>query len=127
MMPEFKSYDKFSIDKIGFHQSTLSVNLHYFNPNKLGVILDKTDFDIYLNDNLLGHSSQKLHLPIAKKSEFIIPLKVSVEMKNLLKNSLAGLLNKEVRIRIIGKIRLGKGKIFTSFPVDYSSVQSISL
>ena len=126
-MPEYKYYDNLTIEKLGFKKSSLSVDLHYFNPNNLSVILDKTELDIYINDNLLGHSSQKFQLLLGKKSGFTIPLKFELEMKNILKNSVATLINKEVSIKIKGKIRIGKGNFFTNFPVDYTSKQSFDL
>lgn len=127
VMPEFKSYDQVSIDKIGFNHSTLSMNLHYYNPNKMGILLDKTNIDIYINNNILGHSNQELGLSIPKKSDFMVPLKVQIEMKNLFKNSLATLLNKEITIKIVGKICVRKGKISLSLPVNYTTKQEFSL
>jgi len=51
---------------------------------------------------------------------------VDIDMKNLLKNGLTALTNKEVNVRLIGKIKVGKGGIYKSFPVDYTSKQVFS-
>ncbi len=126
-IPTYKYYDNLSVDNLGLKKSNLSIDLHYFNPNNVSIVLDKSELDIYINDNLLGHSSQKFQQTLIKKAEFVIPLKFEIDMKNILKNSFAGLLNKEVNVRIKGKIRIGKGKIFTNFPINYTTKQSFSI
>ncbi len=126
-IPEFKHYDHLVIDKIGFNHSKISVDLHFYNPNNLSIVLDNAELDIYINNHILGHSSQKYRQVLANKTQFVIPIKFDIEMKNILQNSWATLINKEVDIKIKGKIKIGKGKIFTSFPVDYSTKQTFDL
>ena len=105
----------------------ISANLNYFNSNSTAVILNKTDIDIYINNTLLGHSSQNFQLKVKSKSNFTIPIKVEIDMKNLLKNTFSSLLNKQVTMRIVGKIKVGKGYFYKTFPIDYSTKQELSL
>ncbi len=120
---EFREFKNLSLQKVGFSGTTLKVDLVYFNPNKMSLELNRTDLDIYVNDNFFGHSTQNIQVKIPRKQVFSIPLAVEVDMKNLLKNSLAGLLNKEVTIRVVGKIKVGKAGVFKTFPLDYKTVQ----
>jgi len=124
---EFKEYKNFKLEKAGFSKSTISVDLVYYNPNTFGLELKKTDLDIYINDNLLGHSVQEVQVNIPKKQQFTLPLKIDVDMKNILKNSLTTLLNKEVTIKATGKIKVGKANLYKTLPFEYSTKQEIIL
>lgn len=125
--PEFISYDGLKVEKLGFKNTSIKANLHFFNPNNWGLKLEKTDLDIFVNETFLGHSSQIIGLNVPKKGAFTVPLLMEVDMKNLLKNTVSSLLNKRVTIRVKGKITAGKGKIRLTFPVDFSSEQELSL
>jgi LEA14-like dessication related protein len=124
---EFKEYKNFKLEKAGFSKSTITVDLVYYNPNTFGLELKNTDLDIFINDNLLGHSVQDVQVHIPKKQQFTLPLKIDVDMKNILKNSLTTLLSKEVTIKATGKIKVGKANIYKTLPFEYSTKQEIGL
>ena len=124
---EFREFKNLSLEKIGFSSSNLNVDLVYYNPNNFSLELHRTDLDIYLDSNFLGHSSQDLQVAIPKRDQFTVPLKVEIDMKNLLRNGLSSLFKKEVSIRLLGKVTVGKAGVFKSFPVDYTTVQNIEL
>lgn len=123
---EFRDYKNMRLDGLGFSSSRLLVDLIYYNPNNFGLQLNNTDLDIFVNDNFLGHSSQNLQVAIPARKEFTLPMAVDLDMKNLLKNGLTALSNKEVNVRLVGKIKLGKGGFYKSFPVDYTTKQVFS-
>lgn len=123
---EYKTYHNFSIGSLGFDKSTISLDLEYYNPNNFGMQLKKTDLDIFINGNLLGHSATDTLLKIPKRSVFLIPIKFDVDMKNAFKNAYDALTGKEVLIRLNGKIKIGKGNVFMSLPVEYESKQTFS-
>jgi LEA14-like dessication related protein len=116
-----------SFDKIGFSASALNVNLVYYNPNNFGMELNRTELDIFVDSTYLGHSSQVLEVPIPRRDVFTIPLRIELDMKNLLKNSLVTLLNKEVAVRALGSVKVGKAGIFKNIKVDYTTRQRFSL
>lgn len=124
---EFKEYNSVSIDKMGFSNSTIKMNLVYFNPNNFGLELKRTELDIFINDVFLGHSSQELQVAIPRKNNFTLPLKIDVDMKNLLKNGISTLFNKEVAVRATGTIKLGKAGVYKNFKVNYQGKQQLSL
>lgn len=123
----YRDFKNINIEKLGFDITRLRVDLIYYNPNNFGLQLKSTDFDIFIDNNFLGHSSQEYQINIPKRGEFTLPITVDVDMKNLLKNSLGTLFNKEVLVRVVGKVKLGKANVYKSFPVDYESVQKLSL
>lgn len=124
---EFREFRNLKISNVGFSAAQVNVDLVYYNPNNFGLELNRTDLDVFVDSIFLGRSSQDLQVAVRRKDIFVLPLKIDVDMKNLLKNSLVTLLNKSVNVRLVGKVKVGKGGVFKSFPVDYTTVQSFSL
>jgi LEA14-like dessication related protein len=124
---EFRSFKNISIENIGFSAANLNVDVLFYNPNNFGLELNRTDLDIFIDSAYLGHSSQDLQIKVPSRDEFSIPMKVQLDMKNLLKNSLSGLLNKQVMIRMIGKVRVGKAGVYKTFDLNYQTMQKLSL
>lgn len=123
---EYRTFKNFTLEKLGFSSTAIKLNLIYFNPNNYGIYLKTTDIDIFINDAYLGHSTQDYQISIPKKEEFAIPLKIDVDMRNLLKNGLNTFLRNEVTVKITGSIRIGKANVFMSFPVLYEGKQVFS-
>ena len=123
----FKSVQNISLDNLSFNNATLKMELVYYNPNTFGLELNRTDFDIFVNNNLLGHSLQDLQLKVPSRKDFTVPLQVDLDMKNLLKNGIMALMNKEVQVRVLGKAKIGKAGVYKSFNIDYTTVQNFSL
>ena len=123
----FRDFQNLSIENVGLSSANLKVDLLYYNPNNFGLELKRTDIDIYINNNLLGHSSQDLQVAIPKRDVFTLPLKLDLDMKNLLKNGLMRKQKKKVNVRLLGKVKVGKAGVFKIFNVDYQTEQNFSL
>lgn len=124
---EYKTYHNFSIRKLGFNNSAIAMDLEYYNPNNFGLQLRNTDLDIFINGNRLGHSSSDTLINIPRRNTFILPIKFDVDMQNIFKNALNTLLGKEVTVKLTGKLKVGKGNVFMSFPLNYESKETFSL
>lgn len=124
---EYRDFKNFSIDKLGFSSSTVKMDLVYFNPNNYGLQLKRTDLDIYIDNVYLGHTTQEYQVTIPKKEEFSIPIQMSVDMRNLLTNSLHLVAKKQVMVKLTGSIKVGKANVFISFPVKYEEVETFTL
>ncbi|MEO6289179.1 MAG: LEA type 2 family protein [Ginsengibacter sp.] len=124
---EYKTYHNFSIQKLGFNNTTITLDLEYYNPNNFGLQLKNTDLDIFINGNRLGHSDSDTLISIPRRSNFILPIKFDVDMQNIFKNAFNTLLGKEVVVKLTGKLRVGKGNVFMSFPLNYESKETFSL
>ena len=125
----FKEYKNLKLDNVNFTNANLLVDLVYYNPNNFGLQLSRTDLDIYVDDTFLGHSSQDVQITLQKKKDFTLPLKVALDLKNLMKNGVTGItsmFNKDVKIHFLGTIKLGKAGVYKNFKVDYTSVQNFS-
>lgn len=124
---EYRDYHNFTIDKLGFNNSTVSLEIEYYNPNNFRMQLRNTDLDIFIDGKLFGHSSTDTLIHIPRKDTFSLPVKFNVNMQRLYQNALNTLLGKEVVLRIAGKIKVGKANVFMYFPVNYESKETFSL
>lgn len=123
---EFREFRNLSVDNIGFSAANLNVDVIFYNPNNFSLELKRTDLDIFVDSTYLGHSAQELQVKVPNRQEFSIPLKVELDMKNLLKNGLSAFINKEVMIRVLGKVKVGKAGVFKTFEVNYQTLQQLS-
>jgi LEA14-like dessication related protein len=124
---EYRDFKNLSTESLGFSSSILKVDLIYYNPNNFGLQLKRTDLDIFINGNLLGHTAQDYQINIPRRGEFALPLKIDLDMKNAYKNVFPALFGKEVMLKIIGKVKVGKANVFKSFDVNYEGKQKFSL
>lgn len=123
----FKEFKNLKVDQLSFSGAALNVDLVYYNPNNFGLQLSRTDLDIFVDSTFLGHSTQNIQVAVPRKGNFTIPLKVDLDVKNLLKNGVASLFNKDVKVRVLGSVKLGKAGVYKTFPIDYTSVQNFSM
>ena len=124
---EYKDYRNFGIEKLDFNNSQIKLDLEYFNPNNFGLQLKRTDVDVFINNNLLGHSASDTLIRIPRKSSFILPIRFDVDMQNLFKNAWNTLVGNEVTVKVTGSVKVGKANVFMSFPVNYEEKQKFSV
>jgi hypothetical protein len=124
---EYRTYNNFSVERLGFSNSTVKLNLVYFNPNNFRMQLRNTDLDIFINSKLFGHSTTDTLIDIPQKDTFSLPVKFDVNMQSLYQNALNTLLGKEVVVRVTGKVKIGKANVFMYFPINYESKETFSL
>jgi LEA14-like dessication related protein len=124
---EYQSYKNFNLQKLGFGTSRVSLDLQYFNPNNFGLQLRRTDLDIFINDNLLGHSSSDTLINIPRRDTFLLPIKFDTDMKNIIKNAWNSMLGNEITVKVTGKVKVGKGNVFMSMPVKYEGKHKFSM
>ena len=126
-MLEYREYKNFSIEKLGFSNSQVKLDLEYFNPNNFGLQLKRTELDIYINNTFLGHSSSDTLINIPRNNTFLLPIKFEADMKNLFKNAWTTMMGNEVTVKVTGKLKIGKANVFMSMPVDYEGKHKFSL
>lgn len=124
---EYRDFKNFRIDKVGFAATAIKMDLIYYNPNNFGLQLKSTDLDVFIDNNYLGHTIQEQFVSIPKKGGFSIPIKIDVDMKNLLKNGITTFLQNEVMIKVTGFVKVGKANVFKSFPVSYEGRQKFMI
>jgi len=124
---EYRNFKNFTIDKLGFSATSIKMDLIYYNPNNFGLQLKSTELDIFLDNNYLGHSVQEQLVSIPRREEFSIPVKIDVDMKNLLRNGLATLWSNEVIVKVTGMVKVGKANLYKSLLVNYEGKQKFTI
>lgn len=117
---EFRTCKSWKLNP-SFSATTLQADLTFFNPNRAGVLLDQIELEIILDGRNLGKVSQNAQMRIPGKQEFTLPISVQLDMKNLLGNTLSGLLKQKLSLRSVGKVRVVKAGIHLWVPVDVTS------
>lgn len=125
--PEYKEFRNLSFENWGFSQSVIKMELVYNNPNRFGFQVKRTEADVYVDDVYLGRAISDTLIKVDRKSDFVIPMLIQTDMKNMLKNSWSALLNKTVLIRATGTITAGVGGIFKTIPLSYEGRHETSL
>ena len=124
---EYRTFSNFSIQKLGFNNTTIKLDLEYYNPNNYGMQFRNSDLYIFIDGNILGHSTFDTLINIPRRNTFILPIKFDVDMQNIYKNAWSTLTGKEVLVKLTGKLRIGKANVFMSLPVNYESKETFSL
>jgi len=124
---EYRDFTNLGSERLGFTTSVITVDIIYYNPNNFGLELKRTDLDIFIDNNYLGHTGQDFQIHIPKRGEFVLPIKIEVDMKNAYRNALPALLGQEVMVKVTGKVKLGKANVYKSFDVNYEGKQRFSL
>ena len=123
---EYQDYKNFHLQNLGYNASRVTLDLQYYNPNNFGLQLRRTELDIYINNNFLGHSASDTLINIPRSDTFLLPIKFDMDMKNALKNAWNTMIGNEVTVKVTGRIKLGKANVFMSMPVNYEGKHKFS-
>lgn len=124
---QYLGLENFDIPTIGIGASVIKADARFYNPNNFNMRLKEAEVDISLNEKYLGHSKLDTLVKIPKNDTFFIPVKVNVDMKTLLTNSLMAVLSKEVDVKIEGRTKIGRGGFYFNFPIFYQGKQKLKL
>ncbi len=123
---DYRDVRNIKVENVGFDKTVLKLDLVYFNPNNFGVTLKKVDCDIFINNNFLGHYLLDTVMKIDKKSEFSLPSRIQVDMKNIYKNALSVIFNKEIELNVKGTSKVSKLGIGITVPFDYKGKHQLT-
>lgn len=117
--PEFRNVDNIRFGGISKTSSTVSFNVHYYNPNNMRLKLKKLKGKAWLDDQYVGDFKMDTLIHIAPNTDFTLPVTLEVKTDQLIKNSIFTLLNKEVEVKMEGSAKVGKGLFYINYPVKY--------
>lgn len=123
--PEFRNVDNIRLARINREESTLLMDIWYYNPNKARLKLKEASGDAWVDDNFLGTFKMDSLVNIPGREEFSLPVSLQVDMSKLLQNSIYAFLNKEMTVKIKGRARVGKGIFFINYPINYEGKQNM--
>ena len=111
----------------GLKESTVALDVEYFNPNKYPVIMKKAEVDVYVNNSYFGKTSLDSTIKIPKRDTFFLPVLLKVDMSSTAISALQilGQGQRDVLIKMDGKARVGRGIFFINYPIKYEGMQKI--
>ena len=123
--PEYRDIRNIRLINLGPLQSTAGVDLVYYNPNKFGVQLETARGDIYIDSSYFGQFELSEKVQVKKRSEFVLPATVKVDMISAIKNQRELLKKKEALIRLQGTAMVRKAGFSKEIPISYEHTESI--
>jgi LEA14-like dessication related protein len=96
-----------------------------YNPNKVGLELREADFKVFVNDKEAAQVTQEENTMMPGREQFTFPIKVDINPKELYGKkgkdawNIAAqiLINREIGIKYMGKIKAGKGMVSIEVPI----------
>ncbi len=125
--PQYAGYQNFRLEKASLDNTIFASDIKLYNPNSYNLQLKSAALDVYFNDKFLGHSALDSLIVLPAKDTAIFPLRLTASAKDILSNSARLLLNPDVKIRIAGTAKAGRGGFYINVPVNYEGVQRIDL
>jgi LEA14-like dessication related protein len=124
----YKDVQHIKYQGFGAGQPGLSMDVLLYNPNNFSLKLRDADIDVYVNNKFMGKMFViKGKYSIPAMGSFLVPLKVDVDLNNVLPNAIGLLLNHTAEFKVMGKIKAGKHGIYITMPVHYEGKQEIHL
>lgn len=123
--PEYRDIRDIRLVEAGLLKSTAGMDLVYYNPNDFGVTLTNARGTVYLDGQYLGRFHLDEKVSVRKRSEFVVPALLEIDMIGAVKNHRDILQKKEARIKIDGTARITKVGFSKEVPISYESVQNI--
>ena len=123
--PEYRDIREVKLIELGLLQSTAGIDLIYYNPNNFGVQVAEARGDVYIDNVYLGRFGLGEKVQVRKRSEFIVPAIIKLDMIGAVKNQRDLLKKKEVLVRIEGMARIKKSGLSRDVPIKFESMQNI--
>lgn len=124
---QYRDVQNFNMESFGLGSSVISADVKFYNPNNFKMKLKKAEMEISVNGKYIGKSTLDTLMFIPKNDSFYLPVKLNVDIKTLISNSLGSLFSNEIDLKMEGKARLGKGIFFFNFPFSYQGKQKFKL
>jgi LEA14-like dessication related protein len=113
--------------QFGLKESTVGLDVEYYNPNKFPVTMKKANVDVYVNDNYFGKTTLDSTITIPKRDTFYLPVLLKVDMNTTVMQLIQALGSgqQEVKVKLDGSARVGRGGIFINYPIKYEGMQKL--
>ena len=123
--PVFKGIENVKMNGLGFQASSVTLDIRYLNPNNFKGRLKQAEGDAWIDSVYLGHFIVDTLVEIPANSEFLVPVKLAVDMKKMLKHSLTSFRQDEVLLKITGSAKAGKSGFYRNFSLNYIGKQNL--
>jgi len=123
--PEYRDIRNIRLISLGPLESTAGVDLVYYNPNDFGVQVATARGDIYVDNNYFGKFELNDKVSVKKRSEFILPATVKVDMIGAVKNQRELYKKKEALVKIEGMATVKKAGFSKDVPIKFEQMEDL--
>lgn len=123
--PEYRDIREVRLIELGLLQSTAGIDIVYYNPNNFSVQLAEARGDVYIDNVYFGRFGLEEKVQVKKRSEFIVPAIIKLDMIGAIKNQRDLFKKKEALVRIEGMARVKKSGLSRDVPIKFESMQNI--
>jgi LEA14-like dessication related protein len=124
--PEFVKVENVVIQNASMQQSTVRVDLQFFNPNKKSAQLKKADGVIWMAEDKMGSFLLDSSISIPANAFFSVPVYLQLDLKTLAKQALMAFMSDSVSFKIDGHARVGRKGFFKTYPFHYQGKQDLA-
>jgi len=111
---------------VGFTESTIGLDIRFYNPNKQQVKLKDVEAKVYANSAYLGDTQMDTMITVPRRDTFSIPLTMKISTLTALGKVAESLNDSTVDIQVDGNVKMGKAGVFINYPIHYKQQQKIS-
>ncbi len=111
---------------LGLTESTVGLDVRFYNPNKQQVKLKDVNTKVYANSAYLGTTSMDSTVTVPRRDTFAIPLTMKIPTLTAIGKLMQGLQDSTVDIKVEGSVKMGKAGVFLNYPIRYESRQKLS-
>lgn len=119
--PEFMRVSSAAVGKLGLTKSELKLNLVFFNPNRFTGNLKWAEGEAWMDSTYLGPFRVEKEVSAKPKSEFAVPVVLTVNMQKAVQLSRELLRDEKaaqnLKLKIVGKLRAGRNGFYRTIPL----------
>jgi len=108
--PDFNGIQNFKLDVKGLSSARVNGDAVFFNPNRQKIKIRQVDVSVFVEDQKVKDISREFDIIAMPKSEFIIPIDVTLSLKdlnlNLLSTAMSMLNGAKKKMRYEGHARV---------------------
>ena len=126
--PEFIGIENTKMGKVNLGKTDITFHVKFFNPNSFNAHVKHAEGDVWLDSSYLGRFTVDEKVLIPAKKEFVVPVKLSMDMKQFAMQSLrfmGPVEKKEVFLKATGTLRAGRNGFYKNIPLNYEGSQDI--
>jgi len=130
--PEFRRIENLEVKSLNTILTEITADVVVYNPNGVSAKLNTMEIDVFANELKLTHISQTNNISIAKKTEFIVPLKANMNLMDLIKNEssiinlinsgLSGFTEKKIDLNFVGTAEFEVAGLKLDIPISHKEV-----
>jgi LEA14-like dessication related protein len=126
---DFLGVRNVKVIQFGLKESTVGLDVKYYNPNKFPVTMKKANVDVYVNDSYFGNTKLDSTITIPRRDTFYLPVILKVDMNTTVMQLIQALGSgqQKVKVKLDGNARVGRGGIFINYPIKYEGMQKLGL